>query len=65
MGVSFSDLVAPDMIKFGIESKFSSCLTSTEKSKEAITEATDEMYLMCEAARRGGGSLNFQVSSHL
>ena len=53
------------MIKFGIESKFSSHLTSTEKFKEAITEAMDEMYSMCETAQREGSGLQFQVSSHL
>jgi hypothetical protein len=53
------------MVKFGIESKFSSPLTSTEKFKEAITEAMDEMCLMCEAAQRKGDGLYSQVSSHL
>jgi len=53
------------MIKFGIESKFSSRLTSTEKFKEAIAKAMDEMYSMCEAAQREGSGLQFQASSHL
>ena len=53
------------MVKFGIESKFSSPHTSTEKFKEAITEAMDEMYVMCEAAQREGGGLHSEISSHL
>ena len=61
----YSDLVAPDMVKFGIESKFSSSFTSTEKFKEAITEAMDEMHDMCEAAQREGGGLHSEISSHL
>ena len=60
-----ADLAAPDMVKFGIESKFSSPLTSTEKFKEAITEAMEEMYIMCEDAQREGDGLHSQVSSHL
>jgi len=31
--------------------KFSSPLTSTQKFKEAITEAMEEMYFMCEVRR--------------
>ena len=53
------------MVKFGIESKFSSPFTSTEKFKEAITEAMDEMFFMCEAAQKEGGGLHSQVPSHL
>jgi len=55
----FSDLAAPDIVKFGIESKFSSPFTSTEKFKEAITEAMEEMYFMCEAAQKEGGGFTF------
>ena len=65
MGFFFPDMAAPDMVKFGIESKFSSPLTSTEKFKEAITEAMNEMYTMCEAAQREGGGLHSEVTSHL
>lgn len=61
----YLDLAAPEMIKFGIESKFSSHFTSTEKFKEAITEAMNEMYAMCEAAQRKGGGFHSEVSSHL
>ena len=52
------------MVKFGIESKFSSPLTSTEKFKKAIAEAMEEMYVMCETAQREGG-LHSQVLGHL
>ena len=61
----FKDFASPDMVKFGIESKFSSPLTSTEKFKEAITEAMDEMYVMCEDAQKEGGGLHSEISSHL
>ena len=63
----FSDLTAPDMVKFRIESKFSSPLTSTEKFKEAIqvAKAIDEMHVMCETAQREGGGLHSEVLSHL
>jgi len=64
-GYGINYLVAPDMVKFGIESKFSSPLTSTEKFKEAITEVMEEMYFMCEAAQREGDGSHSQLSSHL
>lgn len=35
----FLDLAAPEMIKFGIESKFDSTATSTYAFKTAITES--------------------------
>ena len=43
------DLAAPDMIKFGIESKFSSPHTSTSGLKKAITHSLDEMQSVCLA----------------
>lgn len=41
------DLTAPDMIKFGIESKFSSPLTSTDGFKVAIVDALHQMASVC------------------
>lgn len=43
-----SDLAAPNMVKFGIESKFSSSLTSTQKFKEAVAASMEEMQSLCE-----------------
>lgn len=42
------DLAAPNMVKFGIESKFSSLLTSTQKFKEAVADSMKEMQSLCE-----------------
>ena len=42
-----TDLAAPEMIKFGIESKFSSPSTSTEQFKQAVVESLMEMKLLC------------------
>jgi carnitine O-acetyltransferase len=36
------------MVKFGIESKFSSPLTSTQKFKEAVAASMEEMQSLCE-----------------
>jgi len=41
------DLAAPEMIKFGIESKFSSPLTSTPGFMEAIRCSLHEMKDLC------------------
>ncbi|RXW21256.1 hypothetical protein EST38_g4610 [Candolleomyces aberdarensis] len=46
-GYGISYLAAPDMIKFGIESKFSSANTSTEKFKKVAVECLMEMKLLC------------------
>ena len=35
------------MIKFGIESKFSSELTSTQRFKEVVVEVLNEMHFVC------------------
>ena len=43
------DLAAPDMIKFGIESKFSSPHTSTTSLKKAISHSLEEMQTICLA----------------
>ncbi|KXN88606.1 Carnitine O-acetyltransferase, mitochondrial [Leucoagaricus sp. SymC.cos] len=45
------DLAAPDMIKFGIESKFSSLLTSTFKFKYAVADALKDMKSICLASQ--------------
>lgn len=44
-----SDLAAPEIIKFGIESKFSSPLTSTSNFKEIVTETLKDMRGICLA----------------
>lgn len=44
------DLAAPDMIKFGIESKFSSTHTSTKQFKVLIASALEDMQAMCQIA---------------
>lgn len=44
---SFVDLAAPELVKFGIESKFSSYLTSTAQFKDAIREAMLDMKSLC------------------
>ncbi|KIK10045.1 hypothetical protein K443DRAFT_47 [Laccaria amethystina LaAM-08-1] len=46
-GYGINYLAAPAMIKFGIESKFSSTLTSTQRFKEVVVEVLDEMHLVC------------------
>jgi carnitine O-acetyltransferase len=43
------DLAGPDMIKFGIESKFSSPYTSTASLKNAIIHSLDEIQTVCLA----------------
>ncbi|KAF8150795.1 acyltransferase ChoActase/COT/CPT [Crassisporium funariophilum] len=62
-GYGINYLAAPEIIKFGIESKFSSALTSTEKFKEALVGAMEEMHTMCEVAMEN--RRNVEVSSHL
>jgi hypothetical protein len=42
------DLAAPNMIKFGIESKFTHSSTSTQIFKAEITSALEEMRTLCE-----------------
>lgn len=46
-GYGINYLAAPDMIKFGIESKFHNPATSTENLKAAIVETMLEMKLLC------------------
>ena len=47
MRYDVSDLAAPEMIKFGIECKFSSSETSTDTFKTAITNALRDMKKLC------------------
>ena len=46
---SSTDLAAPGLIKFGIESKYSCPLTSTDAFKVAITRALQDMEITCNA----------------
>ncbi|KAJ2925938.1 hypothetical protein H1R20_g11160, partial [Candolleomyces eurysporus] len=46
-GYGINYLAAPNMIKFGIESKFSNVNTSTEKFKKVVVESLMEMKLLC------------------
>ena len=45
----YIDLAAPDIIKFGIESKYSSPFTSTGSLKKALVHSLDEMKKVCLA----------------
>jgi len=47
-GYGINYLAAPNMIKFGIESKFSCSTTSTELFKRAITSALESMHNVCQ-----------------
>ena len=48
------DLIAPHRIRFCIESKFSSPLTSTTKFKQYIADALLDMRAICEAGLDSG-----------
>lgn len=48
-GYGINYLIAPDRIKFCVESKFSSPLTSTNKFKQHIADALRDMRVICEA----------------
>ena len=50
------DLAAPGMVKLGIESKFSSPLTSTQEFKEAISNALLDMQALCQSSDNGQNS---------
>ncbi|KAG1887013.1 acyltransferase ChoActase/COT/CPT [Suillus subluteus] len=52
-GYGISYLIAPHRIKFCIESKFSSPLTSTNKFKQHIADALQDMRAICEAGELG------------
>lgn len=55
------DLAAPNMIKFGIESKFHNPTTSTQKLKTAVLESLLEMKLVTLEAEE----VDVKVASHL
>ncbi|KAJ7067046.1 Choline/Carnitine o-acyltransferase-domain-containing protein [Mycena amicta] len=46
-GYGINYLAAPDMIKFGVESKFSSPHTSSKRLKDAVFESLREMRALC------------------
>ncbi|KAG2051630.1 acyltransferase ChoActase/COT/CPT [Suillus hirtellus] len=48
-GYGINYLIAPNRIKFCVESKFSSPLTSTNKFKQHIADALQDMRAICEA----------------
>jgi hypothetical protein len=48
--IAMVDLAAPDIIKFGIESKASSGLTSTQTFKDTISSALREIKIITENA---------------
>ena len=56
------DLAAPDIIKFGIESKHSSPLTSTDELKQSIVDSLYEMRALCSSSDVTEEDL---VASHL
>lgn len=58
-----ADLAGLDVIKFGIESKHSSPLTSTDGFKAAISEALQDMRSVCSAGLKSSSSST--VISHL
>jgi len=58
------DLAAPDMIKFGIESKFSCSTTSTEHFKKAIALALENMHNMCQEVTKQN-SIQVEIHSNL
>ena len=51
------DLAASDMIKFGIESKFSCTKTSTKQFKEMIASALIEMQSVCQSFAIAGNTI--------
>jgi len=61
--LNLPDLAAPNMVKFGIESKFSSLLTSTQKFKEAVAASLEEMQSLCEVIVEEDSKL--VLTSHL
>ncbi|KAG1804982.1 acyltransferase ChoActase/COT/CPT [Suillus plorans] len=52
-GYGINYLIAPNRIKFCVESKFSSPLTSTNKFKQHIADALQDMRAICEAGELG------------
>ncbi|KAJ7158644.1 acyltransferase ChoActase/COT/CPT [Mycena filopes] len=64
-GYGINYLAAPDMMKFGIESKVSSSRTSTEGLKDAIFEALADMRTLCLSTDAHTVSESGKVSSRL
>ncbi|KAJ7761889.1 acyltransferase ChoActase/COT/CPT [Mycena maculata] len=62
-GYGINYLAAPDMIKFGIESKTSCPHTSTDSLKDAIFEALTDMRTLCLAT--DGTAVSEHIASHL
>ncbi|TDL25783.1 acyltransferase ChoActase/COT/CPT [Rickenella mellea] len=56
-GYGINYLAGRDMIKFGIESKYSGPLTSTDSFKNAISLSLTEMNLICDAHKSLGSRL--------
>ncbi|KAG6910853.1 hypothetical protein DXG01_007169 [Tephrocybe rancida] len=61
-GYGINYLAAPDMIKFGIESKFSSPLTSTHKFKQSIIESLYETRILCSSPEI---AVDYPITPHL
>lgn len=51
---SLIDLAGANLIKFGIESKFSCAVTSTAKFKHQVVQALRDMRRVCEMASQAG-----------
>ncbi|KAJ7126880.1 carnitine acetyltransferase [Mycena epipterygia] len=64
-GYGISYMAGPDMIKFGIESKFSSPHTSTDGLKDAIFAALSDMRSLCLATDGAAISESGRATSHL
>ncbi|KAF8907306.1 acyltransferase ChoActase/COT/CPT [Gymnopilus junonius] len=62
-GYGINYLAAPEIVKFGIESKYCSPLTSTQEFKEAISNAMIDMQVLCQNIDNEHYSP--QVGSHL
>ncbi|KAH9481600.1 Carnitine O-palmitoyltransferase 1, liver isoform [Psilocybe cubensis] len=62
-GFGINYLAAPDMVKFGIESKFSNPSTSTQAFKHAVDCAMKDMYTLCQTVELKDNQRN--VLSHL
>ena len=51
------DLAAPKIIKFGMESKWSSKVASTQKLRIALIQAMRDMRKICEQGQMGASSI--------
>jgi hypothetical protein len=54
--LDYADILNPEVMKFGVESKRSCPTTSTERYKEALAESLREMRVLCEEETRAGDS---------